>query len=105
MGNIGSDPTLLDGDGADGIAGTEDDILYLSSSSPCIDAGDDSVVIVPTDLNGCTRIVDGRGDQTVRVDMGAYEYGACPLVSPAVERGGLVCGDDGDCTGAFAGSN
>jgi hypothetical protein len=39
----------------------------LLSGSPCIDAGDDSVVVVTTDLDGNPRI------QGLYVDMGAFE--------------------------------
>lgn len=45
------------------------DELRLSSGSPCIDRGDDSVVTAATDLDGHARILCGA------VDMGAYEFG------------------------------
>jgi predicted outer membrane repeat protein len=49
---------------------------HLQGTSPCIDAGDNSLVPagIATDLDGNPRIVDGNNDQTVTVDMGAYEY-------------------------------
>ena len=56
-GNIDLDPLFADTDGR------------LSSGSPCIDAGDDSVVTVITDLDGNPRI------QGLCVDMGAFEVG------------------------------
>jgi hypothetical protein len=73
--NIGDDPLFLDVDGLDGIAGTEDDNLRLSHDSLCIDAGSNSAVPtgVTTDLDGHPRIVDGDGNLTTLVDMGAYE--------------------------------
>jgi parallel beta-helix repeat protein len=45
------------------------------AGSPAIDAGDSSYPDLPgTDLAGSPRIIDGNGDATARVDMGAYEY-------------------------------
>jgi hypothetical protein len=73
-GNINADPKFVDGAGGD---------LRLQSGSPCIDRGNnyiDYFPIVPgfqllpsTDLDGNWRIVDGNGDGTPTVDMGAYE--------------------------------
>ncbi|MDF7825282.1 choice-of-anchor Q domain-containing protein [Pontiellaceae bacterium B12227] len=40
----------------------------LSFDSPCIDAGDNSILIWPSDLEGNARIINSR------VDLGAYEY-------------------------------
>lgn len=46
----------------------------LSLGSPAIDAGDAAAAPVPaTDLAGNARVVDGNGDGTARVDLGAYE--------------------------------
>jgi len=67
-GNIDSNPLFADVDGADNAPGTEDDNLRLLPWSPCIDAGDNLVVTVDTDLDGKPRIVNGT------VDMGAYEH-------------------------------
>jgi hypothetical protein len=71
-GNISLDastnpPQFLDPDGLDDAYGTPDDDLRLAAGSPCVDAGDNSVVTAATDLDGNTRVV---GDA---VDMGAYE--------------------------------
>ncbi len=67
-GNIDVDPEFVDADGADDIIGTEDDNLRLLPESPCIDAGDNSVVDTNyPDLDGYPRIVGAV------VDMGAYE--------------------------------
>jgi len=55
-GNINLNPMFADPDGR------------LSPGSPCIDAGDNSVVTVTTDLDGNLRIVG------LAVDMGAYEF-------------------------------
>jgi parallel beta-helix repeat protein len=48
----------------------------LLITSPCIDIGNNSYVPagVTTDLAGNPRIVDGNGDSTATVDIGAYEY-------------------------------
>ena len=75
-GNINSDPDFVDDtdpDGNDDEWMTSDDGLALDSGSPCIDEGDNSAISEPNDITGATRKVDGDGDQTVTVDMGAYE--------------------------------
>ncbi|RKY17110.1 MAG: hypothetical protein DRP63_04275, partial [Planctomycetota bacterium] len=48
---------------------------HLKDTSPCIDAGDNSLVPsgVDEDLDGNERIVDGDNDGTATVDIGAYE--------------------------------
>ena len=48
--------------------------LHLQENSPAIDGGENNYVTAPTDLDGNPRIVDGDGDGTSTVDMGAYEY-------------------------------
>ena len=52
------------------------DDYHLKPTSPCIDAGDNSLVPsgVNNDLEGNQRIVDGDNDGTPVVDIGAYEY-------------------------------
>lgn len=89
-GNIGDDamlhnPSFLDADGKDNVAGTEDDNLRLhyKTSAPtpalnvCIDSGDDSAVPVgvTTDIEGRSRFQEGdlAGSESL-VDMGAHEY-------------------------------
>ena len=62
-GNITDDPLLED------LAGGN---YRLTASSPCINAGDSSVVTWSTDLDGNPRI------QTGAVDMGAYELFVIP---------------------------
>ena len=104
-GNIDLDPSFFDGDGADDIPGTEDDVLHLSVNSPCIDMGDDSAVVGSKDIDGCTRIVDGTRDEIPHVDLGAHEFSGCSLVSPTAGMGELSCGTSSDCTGAFAGAD
>lgn len=70
-GNVGLDPLLADPDGADDMTGTDDDNLRILEGSSCIDAGDNSVVSRPTDLDGNPRIVIVT---TPTVDIGAYEF-------------------------------
>jgi len=72
-GNFGDDPRFVNADGADGTPGTEDDDLRLAANSPCINAGDNSVVTLTIDLAGSARIVD-------TVDMGAYEFQGTRLI-------------------------
>ena len=69
-GNIGTNPSFVDADGADNILGTEDDNLRPAEGSRCIDAGDNLALLpfVITDLDGKPRIIRGV------VDMGAYEF-------------------------------
>jgi hypothetical protein len=71
----------VDADGPDNTAGTEDDNLRLSSSSPRIDAGDNAAVPagISFDLDGNPRFKDlpfspdtGNGTAPL-VDMGPYE--------------------------------
>ena len=73
-GNIDVDPLFIDANGADDIYGTEDDNLRLQAGSLCIDAGDNGAATVATDLDRIPRVIDGDGNGTVIVDMGAYEY-------------------------------
>jgi predicted outer membrane repeat protein len=67
-GNIGLEPLLVDMD---------NDNYHLLPESPCIDAGDNLAVpaSVDVDLDDKARFIDGDGNGTVIVDMGAYEYG------------------------------
>ncbi|NLE57715.1 MAG: hypothetical protein GX616_05095, partial [Planctomycetes bacterium] len=93
-GNTGSDPLLADTDGADNVAGTDDDDVRLLPASPAIDAADNTAVPpdtldldgdgdivepVPFDVDGDARFVadplvadTGNGTPPI-VDMGAYE--------------------------------
>ena len=84
-GNIDDDPEFVDPDGADDVVGTEDDDLHLYASSPCIEAGDNSVVTVATDLDGNQRILDADGVGGPTVDMGAYEFTCVAVAKPQAE--------------------
>jgi len=49
---------------------------HLQPGSPCIDAGDNNAPgLQGVDFDGKLRILDGDGDGTAVVDMGAFEYG------------------------------
>lgn len=63
-GNFGDDPQFVDADKEN---------FRLRDDSPCFDAGDDSVVTQPTDLDGNPRILGAR------VDIGCYES-LCPAI-------------------------
>jgi hypothetical protein len=71
LGNIGDlgvhDPLFMDADGADDVAGTEDDDLHLGALSGCIDAADPATTLTE-DIEDSPRPA-GSG-----YDMGAYEY-------------------------------
>jgi len=80
-GNIDADPCFVDSndpDGADDIFITGDDGLRLigwrTSFGPCIDAGNNTAVTESNDIIGKSRILDGDGNTTATVDMGAYEF-------------------------------
>ena len=64
-GNLRIDPGYVDPDTND---------VSLSFDSPCVDAGDNSAVVgITGDYDGATRVVDGDGDGTAVVDIGACE--------------------------------
>ncbi|MCH8148022.1 MAG: hypothetical protein IH987_08525 [Planctomycetes bacterium] len=82
-GNIDVDPLFVDVAGPDAIVGTEDDNLHLSPGSPCIDAGDNGIVIsigIATDIEGLPRrvddcdTVDTGGGEPPNVDIGPHEF-------------------------------
>ena len=83
VGNIDANPRFVDEIGADGVPGTGDENFQLFQLSPCIDAGDNTVVNVNVDLIGNLRIIDdpyvadtgnNPDDLSGIVDMGAYEH-------------------------------
>jgi len=50
---------------------------HLQAGSPCIDNGDNAAATaagLTTDFEGDSRFIDGNGDTTATVDMGADEY-------------------------------
>ena len=83
IGNIDGDPQFMcdPDDGGDGWgAGGNDNFgdLHLLAGSPCIDAGDNAAASGPLDLDGNPRTIDGDGNGTEVVDMGAYEFDPGP---------------------------
>jgi hypothetical protein len=83
-GNINSDPLFANPLGEDWVAGTPDDNLRLTKGSPCVDAGNNTLVPaeLTTDLDGMPRFWDdpdtpntgvGANPGDPIVDMGAYE--------------------------------
>jgi hypothetical protein len=71
-GNIDVDPLFADISSWD----VSEWDLHLLAGSLCIDAGTNSPVggLPNTDFDGNERVIDGDGDGTAVVDMGAYEY-------------------------------
>lgn len=82
-GNISADPAFQCGPSGD---------YRLAAASPAVDVGDNSAPGLPdTDFAGRARVVDGDGDGTATVDMGALEF------DPSVPAGVCVyvtCPDD-----------
>lgn len=74
-GTILANPLFLDPDNDD---------YHLKADSPCIDAGTDSVLLLSTDLDMNTRIIDGDNYGLAIVDIGAYEA-PCRVDVPDVE--------------------
>jgi hypothetical protein len=85
-GNFGDDPHFIDADGPDNAYGTADDNPRLTSASPCVDAGDTSLLppdsfdldndsqtseLIPLDLDDNDRTRGGA------VDAGAFEVQNC----------------------------
>ena len=67
-GNISADPLFVDQTGGN---------YRLQPASPSIDAGSNAVAQIPSrDLEGNARILDGNGDGSGIIDMGAYERAA-----------------------------
>jgi len=106
-GNSDADPLFIAPVSPDQAPTTAGD-YRLSEGSPPVDAGTNDVVPewAITDLDGNPRIVDGLGDGSVIVDIGAYEF-QIPLLTIIKQGEGLVtstpgfidCGDV--CTGWF----
>ena len=65
-GNVSADPRFVNAAAGD---------YRLILASPSVDTGNPAAPILPpTDFAGGSRVVDGDGDGTPRVDMGALEY-------------------------------
>ncbi|RMG04336.1 MAG: IPTL-CTERM sorting domain-containing protein [Nitrospirae bacterium] len=82
--NIHADPLFFDPTNGD---------FHLQSTSPCIDVGDNGAWNLPTtDFEGDDRIIDGDGDGTAVVDMGADEYKPQQAATtvPTLNRWGMI---------------
>jgi parallel beta-helix repeat protein/predicted outer membrane repeat protein len=91
-GNIPHDPQFRDTDGPDNDPNTwEDNDHRLMAGSACIDEGNNGDVPggVLHDMDGLPRVVNGDGDMTTIVDMGASER-------PAELAGDLNCDGEVD---------
>jgi len=62
--------------------------FHLLASSPAVDAGTNAD-LEPVDLDGVTRPVDGNGDGSAIVDVGAYEF-----VAPDADGDGVLNAQD-----------
>lgn len=82
IGNTDLPPRFVDEFGDDGVPGTGDENFSLLQLSPCIDAGDTTMVSVQKDLAGNDRVVDDIYTQDTGVpgaagnvvDMGCHEH-------------------------------
>ncbi|MDP6693040.1 MAG: choice-of-anchor Q domain-containing protein, partial [Phycisphaerales bacterium] len=80
--NTPENPHFTDPLGPDGVEGTGDENFRLFQGSPCIDAGDNTVVTTTLDLDGNSRFIDdpytvdtGNNPNGLEVsDMGPYEF-------------------------------
>ncbi|MBN2259468.1 MAG: IPT/TIG domain-containing protein, partial [Clostridiales bacterium] len=63
----------------------------LQPSSPCINSGSNDFVDFETDFAGRIRIYEGLGNDTAKVDIGAYEFGA-PCSQIKMDR--TICSGD-----------
>ena len=93
-GNISADPLFV------APAASPAD-YHLQAGSPAIDAADNAAAGLPsTDLSGSPRVLDGNGDGSAVVDMGAYEAGTArtinvPATQPTIQAAidGATYGD------------
>lgn len=83
-GNISADPLFVDQNGGD---------YHIRSGSPAVDAGTNGFPLLPTrDLDGDPRPLDGDGNGSAIIDMGADEFNRGPAGSDV--SGQLSVGGD-----------
>jgi len=81
-GNISADPQFIAGTPANVTADTQN-FQILTSSSPVVDSGNNSVpILYPDDLAGAPRVQDATSLKYPVVDMGAYEFTGLQDASP-----------------------
>ncbi len=100
---ITTDPQLVDPGSWDD-SGTPGDIsddtwqfgdYHLTAASSCIDTGNDAALHLPAfDWDGDARIIDGDGDGSPQVDIGADEYGEASTCGGDLNGDGDVDGSD-----------
>jgi len=73
-GEISADPSFVDAAGRD---------YHLSEDSSCMDVGTNENA-PNIDLDGKPRPIDGNGDGSAIIDMGAYEFGSPPPLSASI---------------------
>ncbi|MCD4682730.1 MAG: T9SS type A sorting domain-containing protein [Bacteroidales bacterium] len=83
--NIDNDPQFVDAAGFD---------FHVDAGSPVIDGGLNFYVLDSLVLDHLPRIVDGDGDGTADVDMGAYEYQETPMLTSFFIGEDTVCQTD-----------
>jgi hypothetical protein len=86
-GSFDAPPQFVDYDGANNLAGDEDDDLRLVATSPCIDAGDPAFIPQGFDREGNLRYLDGNLDGSLRTDCGAFERALVHLGTTLIKSG------------------
>lgn len=97
FGNMSNDPLFVDASVPD---------YRLRHGSPCMDAGtNEAPNLSITDFDGKPRTVDGDGNGTAVVDMGAFESETSTVVSAVVKfvPGTLNLGNQGEVLRAYVG--
>jgi hypothetical protein len=74
--NINSNPRFVNEFGSDNVPATGDENFRLLQQSPCIDVGNNAVVVLSVDLDGNERIINDpyTPPNAAVVDIGAYEH-------------------------------
>ncbi len=88
--NLGAGNDDLGGQ-APGFVDPTAEVLQLNHDSPLVDRGDPNYhPFLAFDVNFHARVIDGDGDGTARVDLGAAEYGHQKPVADAQAKPGTV---------------
>ena len=92
-GVLDADPMFVDPMGSDLLPASGDEDFGLMPASPAVDAGSTADVVSATDLVGNDRVLDGDGNATPDVDMGALEFNG-PPPNPDRDEDGLTNDDE-----------